>query len=465
WCNSANVTWLTPDLFRTIPAQPAEPYHGKTIYYLSGWSTVNLIFSSNGGSFTSAAMAKVGNGRTPGESLYKISGIGETAGSLQFVFTDGNGNFDKAPGAVDYLTSLDVFHVQDGNVFSYQPPPTVSPPQIIVTNDVNSSYANIPKRTLRIYLPRGYQQNTTRRYPVLYLHDGQNVFDPGGPFGSWSANATATREIGQGRMRETIMVGIDNTNARIPEYMPPTDSYQGTQGRGDAYAGFVINNVRPYVDFNYRTLNDPKNTLIMGSSLGGLISLYFGREFSTFGKIGVLSPAFWIAPNYIAQVRNGTKKPLRVYLDFGTAEPTGDWDNALSMYDVHLGQGYAANADVTFTAGCGQAHNEPAWAARLPETLRYLLPAREEPAELAQREAPPKFAINDVDVASRNAVFSFRSAFGFTYTLERSADFTQWTPVVATPAETSPWGDRTLSDTGFPNSDRLFWRLIATPAP
>ena len=318
---------------------------------------------------------------------------------------------------------------------------------------------------MRIYLPRGYQQNTTRRYPVLYLHDGQNVFDPGGPFGSWSANATATREIGQGRMREVIMVAIDNTSARIPEYLPPTDSFQGTQGRGDAYAGFVINNVRPYVDFNYRTVNDPKNTLVLGSLMGGLISLYMGREFTTFGKIGVLSPAFWTAPNYIAQVQNGAKKPLRVYLDFGTAEPGDDWDNALSMYDVHLGQGYAANGDVTFVGGCGQAHNEAAWAARLPEVLRYLLPTREDPAELAQREVPPKLALDEVDPAERNALFTFRSAFGFTYTLERSADLRQWTPIATTTPESLPWTDRTLSDNGFPPSERFFWRLIAAPAP
>ena len=153
-----------------------------------------------------------------------------------------------------------------------------------------------PGGTVRVYLPRGYDQNLTRRYPVVYLHDGQNVFDPGGPFGSWSADATATREMGQGRMREAILVGIDNDSARIPEYMPPNDSYQGTQGRGDAYASFVINNVRPFIDASFRTLNDAKNTATIGSSLGGLIALYLGREFSTFGKIAVMSPAFWISP-------------------------------------------------------------------------------------------------------------------------------------------------------------------------
>jgi len=91
-------------------------------------------------------------------------------------------------------------------------------------------------------------------------------------------------------------------------------------------------------DSNFSTLNDPKNTVLLGSSLGGLIALYMGREFSTFGKIGVLSPAFRIAPNYIAQVSAGAKKPLRVHLDLGSSEPADDWDNCLSMFDVHLPQ-------------------------------------------------------------------------------------------------------------------------------
>ncbi|HEX8076244.1 MAG TPA: alpha/beta hydrolase-fold protein, partial [Chthoniobacterales bacterium] len=408
WCDSTNGSrdedQLSGTVTLTTAAQPSAPYAGKTIYYLSGWSSAAVIFSSNGGSFTGATMAKIGSGRAAGESLYKISGIGEAGASLQFVFTDGNGNYDKAPGGADYFTELDVFEVQDGNVFSYQPPATVSPPQII-THFVDSTAPNIPGRTVRVYLPRGYEQNTTHRYPVLYLHDGQNVFDPGGPYGSWSADATATREIGQGRMRETIMVGIDNTDNRIAEYLPPGDSYKGSQGISDAYASFVINNVRPYIDNTFRTLNDFKNTLTLGSSLGGLVSVYLGREFSVFGKIGVLSPAFWAAPNYIGHVVAGSKIPIRVYLDFGTLETASDWDKCVSMFDLHLAQGYAANDDVTFVAGCNQEHNEAAWAARLRGTLHYLLPAGEAPNELAGRDYPPLLAIAGLNVATQSAHF------------------------------------------------------------
>ena len=146
---------------------------------------------------------------------------------------DGAGNWDNPPGGGNYLTSEDDSYVQDGNVFLYQPPATISDPQII-DHYVDSAANNIPGRYVHVCLPRGYIQNTTHRYPVVYFHDGQNVFGAGGPFGSWHADSTATTEIGQGRMRETILVGIENDRARIPEYQPPNDSYQGTQGRADA---------------------------------------------------------------------------------------------------------------------------------------------------------------------------------------------------------------------------------------
>jgi predicted alpha/beta superfamily hydrolase len=444
-----------------VTAQPAAPYPGKSIYYLSGWSHVDLIYRS-GSSFVGSAMTKMDAGRTPGESLYKISGVGQPGENIEFVFSDGNGNFDNAPGGGNYLTPLDVFEVEDGNVFNYQPPPTFSAPAII-SHFVGSSVANIPGRNVRVYLPRGYNENTARRYPVIYFHDGQNVFDPGSSFGSWSADATATTEIRAGRMRETIMVGIDNNGpARIPEYQPPNDSYQATQGRADAYASFVINNVRPYVDNAFRTLNDRKNTVTIGSSMGGLVSLYLGREFATFGKIAVMSPALWISPNYVAQVNNETKKPLRVHLDIGTGEPQDDFDNCLAMYDTHLGQGYSVNDEVEFVAGCGQAHNEAAWATRLPQVLDFLLPIREDPNELAERDYPPRFIIQSV--TNHAAVFDYVALFGFVYSLQRSPNLVDWQTTYTVPfSETYPWTERLLNDAAPDPAD--YWRLIATPAP
>lgn len=262
------------------------------------------------------------------------------------------------------------------------------------------------------------------------------------------------------------MVGIDNDAAnRIPEYLPPNDSYEGVPGRADAYASFVIDNVRPYLDATYRTLNSPPDTLTVGSSLGGLVALYLGREYSTFGKIGVLSPALWIAPNYVAQVAGGIKKPLRVYLDMGTAESASDWNNTVSLYDVHLAQGYAPNDDLRFVAGCGQAHNEAAWAARLPAALQYLLPAREEPALLAQRDFPPTLTITSIDFATQSAVFSYTSLYGFSYGPERSTDLLNWSVLPPAPAESLPWSIRTIDDASFPDGNTNLWRLCSSVPP
>jgi predicted alpha/beta superfamily hydrolase len=463
WCDATNVAYLTDVLSQAVPAQPSAPYSGKTIYYLSGWSATNLFYR-NGAGFVTAAMTRVGPGRTAGESLFKITGIGDAGETVEFVFNDGNNHWDNPPGGGNYLTNLDVFEVEDGNVFSYQPPATFVAPRTI-THFVDSTASNIPGRTVRIYLPRGYDQNLTRRYPVIYLHDGQNVFDPGGPFGSWSADATATREMGQGRMREAILVGIDNDSARIPEYQPPNDGYEGTQGRADAYASFVINNVRPYIDGNFRTLNDAKNTVTIGSSMGGLVALYLGREFSTFGKIAVMSPALWISPNYMAQVQGESKKPLRVHLDMGTDEGQSDFDNCLNDYDTHLTQGYAANDDVEFVAGCGEQHNEAAWSARLPEVFDYLLPAREDSPELAERDYPPTFAITAVSVPGGTAAFNYSALFGFTYQLQRSPNLSSWSVVSTTEPETLPWANHSLSDNELSGPPPMFWRLRAIAAP
>ncbi len=459
WCDSSNTTALGGPLSQAIAPQPAAPYNGKTIYYLSSWSSVDLLYN-NGSAFVGMTMTKIGAGRTAGESLFKITGVGQAGENIEFVFSDGHNNFDNPPGGGNYLTNIDDFEVEDGNVFAYQPPVTFSAPTI-VTSFVNSSIPNIPSRNVHVYLPRGYAQNISRRYPVVYFHDGQNVFDPGGPFGSWSADATATKEIGAGRMRETILVGIDNDSARIPEYQPPNDSYQGTQGRADAYANFVINNVRPFIDNTYRTLNDPKNTITIGSSLGGLVALYFGREFTTFGKIAVMSPALWISPNYVAQVNGEGKKPVRVHLDMGTAEDQSDFDNCLAMYDTHLAQGYSVNDDVEFVAGCGQQHNEAAWSVRLPQVYHFLLPSREDPDELAERDYPPRFSV--LSVNGGTATLSYGSLFGFTYSLERSTDLSHWDPVSTTVVETFPWATRSLGDaTSLPQT---FWRLRPNTAP
>ncbi len=373
WCDPSNTLDLTVVKTMSIAAVADA---GRTIYYFTSWPAPQLAYWQNGNGNT-VPMTLVGAGRAPGESLFRVNAVGSTTSALEFAFTDGT-NWDRPVAGGNYLTDLDTVYVADSNAFSYSPASALTASQII-TSTITSTVATIPSRDIHIYLPRDYDTNAGRRYPVVYFHDGQNVFDPGGPNGSWSADAAATREMARGAMREAILVAVDNGGAnRIPEYMPPTDSYLDVVGRGDAMANFVINNVKAYVDTNYRTLTGAADTGSIGSSMGGLFSLYLGREYSTFGKIAVMSPSLWSSPNLVARINSEGGRALRAHFDMGTVEGEPYFGDCVAMCDTHVGQGEIVSADVEFVAGCGQAHTESSWQARLPETLDFLFPARDD---------------------------------------------------------------------------------------
>ena len=257
----------------------------------------------------------------------------------------------------------------------------------IETMLIESGDATIPSREVRIWLPPGYEESTAR-YPVIYFHDGQNVFRPGGPFGCWFAEDAATKEINAGRMREAIIVAVPNNEAdagraRITEYQPPTDINPRDPQRGhgicDHYADFLVGKVKPAVDAKYRTLPDRENTSVAGASMGGLVSLWLGLNTDAFGAVGVFSPAFWTSPNFTNSVMAGSKRDgLRIYMDMGNEETgnlSGDyWLDALAVREALLQQGYVEKEDFLWNPGKGDEHNEKAWAKRLPVALRFLLP-------------------------------------------------------------------------------------------
>jgi len=204
-------------------------------------------------------------------------------------------------------------------------------------------------RTVRVYVPPSYDREPKRRYPVLYLHDGQNVFSSAGPhscfgWGSWELDRTVDRLIAEGRMQEIIMVAVDNSRARYKEYRGRVYA-EGAKGRKpspaaggidntrfDAYANFLIKELKPRIDRDYRTLKTAANTGVMGSSLGGICSLSLAWEHpKTFARAASLSGSFHIEKrNFIEQVLKPAKrssKPLRLYLDSGTIDFTGDDDD------------------------------------------------------------------------------------------------------------------------------------------
>lgn len=476
-CDGANVYWMPgPDLTTNVAAQPDAPYIGKTVYYHSGWTSASLIVvqGTNG---TLVPLNRIGNGRGPGEFLYKGAGIGEAGEPLQFVPTgwlNGTQYYDNVQGSLygagDYYTALDVFFVQDGQIYNYWPPASPSPSTITTTFVGSSWAAQIPSRNIRIYLPRGYTNNTWKRYPVLYLHDGQNVFRPGGAFGCWFAEDAANREMGQGRAREAILVGVDNGSNRCGEYLPPGDSINDAAcgglaiGLGDYYANFLIHNVRPTLDTHYRTLNDPANTLVLGSSLGGLISTYLGMRTNVYGGIGAMSPAYWAAPVFRGWIASNATLGLRVYMDWGTAEGASMWDYSWPVRDELLRDGFTENLDLKTVVGCGQPHSESAWSNRLPYALRFLLDPLQEPNLLARNAHPS--AIKGITMDQQGVISAqLDTLSGNAYTVEMSTRLTNsvgWSGVSTLSVETLPWAIRSFSVTNpAPGEPGVFIRAIA----
>lgn len=231
----------------------------------------------------------------------------------------------------------------------------------------------VNRRDILVYLPASYATSSDA-YPVIYMHDGQNLFDPSTSFaGEWGVDEAIAKAPRGGR--RAIVVGIPNMGIdRIREYSPFVDERNGG-GLGDVYISFILDTIKPLIDARYRTLPDSANTGIVGSSLGGLISLYaFFRQPASFGFAGVMSPALWFAHGAIfPYVREAPYVRGRLYLDVGTREGEGTRTNALMMRDLLIEKGYVLDRDLKFVEDAGGMHNEAAWGRRLRPALPFLL--------------------------------------------------------------------------------------------
>lgn len=223
------------------------------------------------------------------------------------------------------------------------------------------------RRDVVVYLPPGHASDE-RRFPVLYMHDGQNLFDSGTAFGGneWQVDETLQALAAKGL--PAIAVGLFNAGgARIPEYNP----FPGfTDARGDQYLAFIIETVKPLVDSVFHTQSEREHTGLVGSSMGGLISLYgFFRHPDVFGLVGALSPALWITRGAIYDLVGAAPYvPGRIYLDNGTRE-----NSAARMEHLLVEKGYQPGQNLLYVLEPGGRHTEAAWARRLPAALRFLL--------------------------------------------------------------------------------------------
>jgi predicted alpha/beta superfamily hydrolase len=228
-------------------------------------------------------------------------------------------------------------------------------------------------RKLRIYLPPGYDANPQQRYPVLYMHDGQNLFDPKtAAYGTaWEIGATIDKLIATGAIEPIIVVGIDNTPDRIAEYTPCCDKQYGG-GKIDAYAAFIVDTVKPWADANLRTQKEREHTAIMGSSLGGIASVYIVQKYpQVFSKAGGVSSSFWWNDQMFRKnmPQKELQQPVKFYLDAGTE---GDGIDGTTDYrDAMLAQGYVLGEDLLYYRAEGGSHNEKSWSQRVDIPLTW----------------------------------------------------------------------------------------------
>ncbi|MCX6553270.1 MAG: alpha/beta hydrolase-fold protein [Acidobacteria bacterium] len=229
-------------------------------------------------------------------------------------------------------------------------------------------------RDVHVYLPPSYQ-HSGRHYPVIYMHDGQNLFDATTSFaGEWHVDETFERISREGV--EAIVVAIPNMGpARIDEYSPFHDPRRGG-GRGDAYLDFLVDTLKPLVDARFRTRHERTQTGIAGSSLGGLASLYgFFRPPATFGFAGVMSPALWFGNRAIFDVVAAQSKWTgKIYLDIGTGEGRVQVRNTRLMARFLRRTAARPRLNIMYVEDRGAAHHESAWSSRFERAVRFLLP-------------------------------------------------------------------------------------------
>ena len=220
-------------------------------------------------------------------------------------------------------------------------------------------------RDLFVWLPAGYNQNISRRYPVLYMHDGQNLIDPKTSFTGkdWQVDETVTRLIKEQKIKEIIVVGIYNSDDRLEEYSDTE--------KGEKYRKFIIEELKPFVDSKYRTLTDNKNTAIIGSSMGGLASFLIAwKHPEVFSMAGCMSSSFHYNDDKVFKMMDehtGSKKHIKFYIDHGE----DGLIRGQKMFCKLTQVGYVIGTDIDYFYARGAEHNETEWAKRLERPLIF----------------------------------------------------------------------------------------------
>ncbi len=330
------------------------------------------------------------NGWQPGSEGYALEFLGEETYEITFSPQPGNLKFKFTRGSWETVEGNASGGFLPDRSYEYAGGPDTLELQILSWENGgdNSTAAenvrildesfDIPQlnrtRRIWIYLPPDYEASG-KHYPVLYMQDGQNVFDAATAFaGEWEVDESLNRLFGEGD-EGIIVVAIDNGGSqRINEYSPwQNPNYGG--GEGEAYVDFLVEELKPHIDSKFRTRPEREFTGIMGSSMGGLISLYAAIEHQdVFGKAGIFSASFWFSGQaYTHVAHTGKQKDMRIYLIAGGQEGGGgsQIEDMEAMYHTLLGAGFSQE-EVKMTGHEDGQHSEWYWARESPEAYSWL---------------------------------------------------------------------------------------------
>ena len=329
-----------------------------------------------------------------GPDRFTLTADFPVGGGLQFKFALGSWlTVEKGPGGEEISNRLHVVAGPDTlrlTVAAWADGRPVERPTTLTGRvDVITVPGFLAGRRVWVHLPAGYDSESERRYPVLYMFDGQNVFNDATSFvGEWQVDESLARLTSAGRVAPLIVVAVDHGGAnRLAEYTPwPAAGHAGSGGGQDHLQAW-IDHLLPHIEANYRTLSGPAHTGLAGSSLGGLMSLYGGfAHADVFGRIGAFSPSLLIAgtPVFVC-CAEAPGRPAALYVDMGTREEgnltdrdgngTDDYVDALRRLGTILQErGFVGGWDLLSVEDEGGRHNEQAWARRFPAAVEFLFP-------------------------------------------------------------------------------------------